>query len=83
MKFLVLLLVLGVAWLLWRNARVDRRKADAAPPAKGAAADATPQEMIRCAACAMHLPRSEALADARGKLYCSQEHRLLGDAGER
>ena len=34
-------------------------------------------ELVRCAHCGMHLPRSEA-RQAEGILYCSEEHARLG-----
>ncbi len=72
MKYLVLLAVLVVAYLVWRNGRL--RDGRSAPPrARGAAG---PQEMVRCAHCGVHLPRPDAVAGARGAFYCSEEHRL-------
>jgi uncharacterized protein len=74
MKYLVLLAVLAVAYLLWRNARLAERDArDAArpPPAP------LPQEMVSCATCGLHLPKSDALAGTDGLHYCSPEHRQL------
>lgn len=71
MKYLVLLAVLLVAWFLWRNARVERRRDEAPrPPAAG------PQEMVACPVCGLHLPRTDALAGPDGRYYCSHEHRL-------
>ena len=72
MKYLVLLAVLVVAYLLWRNARLERGP-DKRPPANHAG---TPQEMVSCPVCGLHLPRSDALPGPNGALYCSQEHRL-------
>jgi uncharacterized protein len=74
MKYLVLFAVLLIAYLLWRNARIDRgpgRNRGAAPPAG-------PLEMVSCAQCGVHLPKPEAIGGADGRLYCSQEHRLRG-----
>jgi len=34
-------------------------------------------ELVRCAHCGVHLPRSEA-RQAAGALYCSEEHARLG-----
>ena len=34
-------------------------------------------ELVRCAHCGVHLPRSEA-RQAEGILYCSEEHARLG-----
>jgi uncharacterized protein len=68
MKFLVLLLVLGVAYMVWRGKRVESKKA----PPKPAQLPA-PQEMLACARCGVHVPRSEAwIRD--GRIYCSAEH---------
>ena len=78
MKYLVLLVVLVVAYMLWRNARLARREEQARRPPPAAPAPGGPQDMIRCPVCSVHLPRADAVADARGALYCSQEHRLLG-----
>jgi uncharacterized protein len=72
MKYLVLFAVLFIAYLLWRNARVERRKDK---PAAGAA-PGTPQPMVSCAVCGVHLPQPDAVRGGDGRLYCSQEHRL-------
>ena len=68
MKFLVLLLVLGVAYMVWRGKRVESKKA----PPKPAQLPA-PQEMLACARCGVHLPRSEALTHG-SRTYCCAEH---------
>jgi uncharacterized protein len=75
MKYLVLLAVLVVAYLMWRNARLkdDRTSGGARKgtrPARG------PQEMVACRACGLHLPRSEAVFGSSGAPFCCQEHRL-------
>jgi uncharacterized protein len=72
MKFLLIVLVLVVAYLVWRNARLAARDAQRPPPAPP-----LPQEMVSCAVCGLHLPRSDAVAGTDGRLYCSPEHRLL------
>lgn len=70
MKYLVLFAVLLVVYLVWRSGRREGNPPAAARP------PAQPQDMVSCTVCAVHLPRSEALAGADGRLYCSQEHRL-------
>ncbi len=73
MKYLVLLLVLAVAWWLWRGgarrgqvaAHTERRRL------------ATPQDMVACAHCGVHVPAPQAVAEG-GRNYCSPEHRRLG-----
>lgn len=78
MKYLVLLvvLVLGYAW--WRG----QRRAESPPPRRPTPA-ATPQDMVACAHCGLHLPRSDALVlgnASRPAYYCSAEHRAQGPA---
>ena len=75
MKFVLLLAVLAIAYLVWRAAR-RREEADRAPPP--AAPAALPQDMVRCPVCSLHLPRNDALLGASGRLYCSHEHRATG-----
>ena len=80
MKYLLVLLVIVVAYMLWRNSRANRaldREEEQAkrPPAPPAG---KPQEMVSCAVCSVHLPRSDAVTGGDGQLYCSQEHRLRG-----
>ena len=77
MKYLLLLALLVVAYLLWRNARIGRE----APPPAGHAGPGVPQEMVRCPVCGVHLPRGDALAGPDGRLYCSPEHRRLRAGG--
>jgi len=71
MKYLLLFAVLAVAYLLWRNARIER----GTPPA-GRRPVAGPQPMVSCQVCGLHLPQADAIAGADGRFYCSQEHRL-------
>ncbi len=39
--------------------------------------------MLQCARCGVHFPASEALTDAGGAVYCSEEHRAQRDAARR
>ncbi|NNU44491.1 PP0621 family protein [Ramlibacter montanisoli] len=71
MKYLVLLAVLVIAYMVWRNARLERKDDARRPPAPG-----TPQEMVSCPVCGLHLPKPDAVRGADGLFYCSQEHRL-------
>jgi uncharacterized protein len=75
MKLLVLLAVLLIAYLVWRNARVQRRDAGTRPPGAPAAG---PVEMVSCPECGVHLPRTDALPGPDGRFYCCNEHRLRG-----
>ena len=76
MKYLLVLAVVMVALWVWRNnrrnnRRVDRQERPPAPPPLP-----SPQDMVRCPVCSVHLPRTDALAGPDGRLYCCQEHRL-------
>jgi uncharacterized protein len=72
MKFLVVIVVVGVVlWLLLGRGR-------SLPRRPGTRAAGPPnEEMVRCAHCGLHLPRSEAVS-AGGQLYCSDAHRIAG-----
>ena len=66
--FLFLIAVFVLLWLL-RGAIGRRPGSDA-----GRARPATPQPMIACAHCGVHLPRDEALP-GRGGVFCGEAHR--------
>jgi len=85
---LIIAIALGVYWL-WRQGRMaesrEAREARPTPPAPPAAPRKSiikpPQDMVACAHCGLHLPRSEALADGPGgsePFYCSAAHRQSG-----
>ena len=85
-KYLLIIgIALGVYWL-WRQGRMaESREARPAPPESPAAARKSTvkplQDMVACAHCGLHLPRSEALADGPGgsaPFYCSAAHRQSG-----
>lgn len=77
MKYLVLIAVLAIAYLWWRNGRIERKAAPPPVPPQAPRAAGAPQDMIACPVCAVHLPRADALAGPDGTLYCSPEHRRL------
>ncbi len=75
MKYLLLLLVVGVALylLLGRS-----RKAAEPPPTAKPRPPTSPATMLACAHCGVHLPRDDALVDKVGLAYCGEAHRLAG-----
>jgi uncharacterized protein len=84
MKFvLFLVLIVVVVWML-RGAlrrRVDPPSAEK-PAGKSAAQSAElPEDMVACAQCGVHLPRSEALP-GRGGLFCGDAHRRAFEQGQ-
>lgn len=90
--FILILVILFAGRLLGHAAakRAARTRQPApqqrpAQPGRGAAAPAAGQgseEMVRCAHCGIHLPRSEALLQ-QGKTWCGSEHARLGARPER
>ena len=64
----IILVVLGLLLVYWilkgYRRRVERR--DAPPPAGE-------EDMVQCARCGVHLPRSESIS-TQGRFYCSAEH---------
>lgn len=72
MKYLVLLAVLVIAYLVWRNGRL---RDDSGGAARRPAPPAQPQEMVSCPVCGLHLPRPDAVAGDDGRFYCTHEHR--------
>ena len=76
MKFLLLAAVLIIAYLVWRNGRLERRRDDPAQRPGPAA----PQAMVSCAFCGLHLPQPDAVRGADGRFYCGNEHRVRAGA---
>jgi len=77
MKFLFLVaIVFAVIWFM----RQGRRMNTPPPADRGARTPPPPQEMVECAVCHVHLPRTDALAGPGGQLYCCAEHRQRAGA---
>ena len=66
-KLFLIVLALVVVWLILKGYRKSINK-DAPPRA--------PEDMVRCAHCGVHLPRSESHAES-GEFFCSEEHLRL------
>ncbi len=66
----ILLVVIGLLLAYWILKRYRRGLGDGGEtrPAPGAGED-----MVRCAHCGVHLPRSESIT-TQGSFYCSAEH---------
>lgn len=72
MKYLLVLAVVVVAYLLWRGGRTrEVQHGRRGTPA-------LPQDMVRCPVCSVHLPRPDAVPGTSGRLYCCAEHRRTG-----
>ena len=74
----IILLVLGLLAVYWIlksfRRRVDRGEQKS--PAAGG------EDMVQCAQCGVHLPRSESIT-TQGSFFCSAEHQRAHQAGRR
>ena len=70
-KLLFIVIGLFVAYWILKSykKKVERRADKSASPT---------EDMVRCAQCGVHLPKSESLASETA-FYCSAEHRRLHD----
>jgi uncharacterized protein len=66
--FFLLLAIVG--YMVWRS--LKRRGADRGTTGQGQ--PPTPQAMVSCATCGLHLPRQEALPQG-DRYFCCEEHR--------
>lgn len=69
-RLLFLLAVIIVVYLLLKSFRGPVSK----HPPKNDTSAADSEEMVRCAQCGVHLPKSESIL-AGGNFYCSDAHR--------
>ena len=71
----IILLVLGLLLVYWilRNYRRRVGRQGTRPPAAGG------EDMVQCARCGVHLPRSESIT-TQGRFYCSQDHQRADQA---
>lgn len=69
-KFLLFVAAVWVAWWYFRKVKAAKKAAE--PPA-----ERSPERMVVCAHCGVHLPESESVAQDQLH-YCSQEHLRLG-----
>jgi uncharacterized protein len=77
MKFLIVVLVVGViVWLMLRGRKADRPIARG-PAARSPTSQTGPQAMVQCVHCGVHLPQGDALLDHRGA-FCSKAHQMSG-----
>jgi len=75
MKYVVLLIVLVVAIGVWRS----RRRSEEAASQARSEPPGGPLDIVACAHCGTHVPRTEALM-LGSQPYCSPEHRQEGAA---
>ena len=72
----IILLVLGLLAVYW-ILKSFRRRVDRGEPKSPAAGG---EDMVQCAQCGVHLPRSESLL-VKGRTFCSADHQQRHEAG--
>lgn len=73
MKYLLVIAVVAIFYLYWKKQRTPLRPPPAAPPSLK-----SPQQMVACTHCGLHLPERDALHDAQQHPYCCEAHRNAG-----
>lgn len=69
-----ILLLIVIGFVVWGLIRAYKRSlSDSSPPSSQKAVET----MVKCAHCAVNLPRSEAIYSG-GEFYCTPEHQKLG-----
>jgi uncharacterized protein len=77
-KILFFALIGIVVYLLLKKKRSVHKPSRSVPPSSSSAqaSAASPEPMVSCAYCGLHIPTSESLK-IEGRHYCGEEHRRL------
>ena len=75
MKYLLVIALVWVAFLLWRHGRRMQLRSKMPPTAR---APKLPEAMERCAHCGLHFPAADAVQGRHGS-YCSDAHRKAAE----
>lgn len=75
MKYILVIAVIWIAFLLWRHGRREELRSKMPPTAHP---PKLPQAMVRCAHCGLHLPGDDAVQGRHG-IYCSDDHRKAAE----
>jgi len=70
------LLWLAIAALIAMWLTRGKKAPPAAGPARPREGGGKAEAMLQCVQCGVHVPASEALRDASGRIFCSEAHRL-------
>ena len=70
----IVIFLVAVVLLLWLLRKAATRRTSGRRPRTPGDASGTPQPMLACAQCGVHLPRDEALP-GRGGVFCGEAHR--------
>lgn len=74
MKYLLVLIVVGVFFLYWKK----QRSRVSPPPAGPSSRLQPPQPMVRCTHCGVLLPAKDSVVNAQQQPFCSEAHKQLG-----
>lgn len=74
MKFALLVLLVLIGVLLWRNRQPTNPSAHDAPETESN----EPADMVRCTLCSVHVPVDDAIQGKNGA-YCSVDHRQIAE----
>lgn len=78
MKLLVWLVIIAavVMWFVRAKKTVFRSDAARDDRTSQKTTGRSAETMLQCAQCGVHFPASEAVSDADGAVYCSEQHRF-------
>ncbi|MGL1834224.1 PP0621 family protein [Rhodocyclaceae bacterium SMB388] len=77
-NLLIFVLVLILVWWARRALQKPRdQRRRRRHDATGGSGEETPERMLSCAHCGLHVPESEGVRED-GRFFCSEDHRRLG-----
>jgi uncharacterized protein len=71
MKYLLMLVLFGILWWVWRQ------RVAPSPPSSPRRPERPAEKMVACAHCGLLLPESDSVADGEQR-YCGEAHRQAG-----
>lgn len=83
MKLLIWLVIVAlvVAWIM-RSKKAPAQKETGVSQSQDLHRHKQPEAMLQCARCGTHFPASEAVTQASGRVFCSEEHRRQAFPGD-
>lgn len=74
MKFLLVFAVLLIGYFVWRSSRISHKQPPPKPAPPKAKDKVRALEMVQCAVCGLHCPKTDSVAGKHG-VYCTAQHR--------
>ncbi len=75
---LLVVAVVLIGFFIWRSNRVTHKPPPARPAADKPAEPLRSIEMVQCAVCGLHCPKTDAVSGKSG-VYCTAQHRLQAE----